>query len=399
MKTSLDNYDFNRKSESGLAGFEVLFNPNSNKYFFHFNDEEGKALLYSQSYTTEKGRDNGIKSLSTNLLNSSRYEVKTDKKFYFVIRAGNHQEIARSRFFSDKEKMLDAMDFAKTFYAGEESEEISTSKAMLKSSKIKKEEVPVSKHPFRIDIYTAGNGDEIKGKIEHMLTKEKMTFSNLNPNELLQFMYSQIEQAKVTKKLPKETIEFIKTHAPDILAEEDSFADFEHQGNEENLEPEVPLEIETLSLEDHMVASPRPSPSDPFLFHEEDVSMKIIQGGNEVKSGINRADLSPTNITLALNPLLANNEIRIEAHYNIKSLITGKIIFGSNFTRDLSHQTEVVIPVDFSGVQNGTYSVNVFATIGKNYGSLPFGVVMRKSQILKIYQFNKVSTKKLVASF
>ena len=88
---------------------------------------------------------------------------------YFIIRAGNHQEIARSRFFSDKEKMLDAMDFAKTFYAGEESEEISTSKAMLKSSKIKKEDVPFSKYPFRIDIYTESDGDVTQATISGYL--------------------------------------------------------------------------------------------------------------------------------------------------------------------------------------------------------------------------------------
>lgn len=399
MKTSLDNYDFTRKSESGLAGFEPYHNSKTNKFYFHFNDEEGNALLYSQSYTTEKGREKGMKTLTNNLLNSSRYEVKTDKKFYFVIRASNNQEIARSRFFDKKEKMLDAMDFAKAFYAGEESEEISTSKTMLKSSKIKKEEVPSSKQAFRIDIYNVGNGDEIKGKIEHLLTKDKMTFSNLDPNELVQFIHTKIEEAKISNKLPEDRIELVSSSSVDILSEEVSFVDFENQAKVEDFEPEEPLEIDSLTLEDS-IETPRPSLSDPFLFHEDDVKMKIFQGGQLIDKNINNANPNiPTNITLELNPLLTNNHIRIEAHYNFKSLSTGNIIFESNFIRDLSNQNQVVIPVDFSAFQNGTYAINVFAKIGRDYESLPFQMTMRKSQILNVFQFTKVAPKKLVTSF
>ncbi len=400
MKMSLDNYDFTRKSESGLAGFENFFNSDNSKFYFHFNDEDGNALLYSQSYATEKGRDKGIKSLTANLVNSSRYEVKTDEKFYFVIRAGNHQEIARSRFFDEKEKMLDAMDFAKTFYAGEESEEISTSKAMLQSSKIKKEEVPSSKQAFRIDIYNVGNGDEINGKIEHLLTKDKMTFSNLDPNELVQFIHTKIAEAKTANELPQDRIELVSSTAPDVLSDEVSFADFEDRVNEESLELENPLEIASLTLEDAIPAAPQPSPSDPFLFHEDDVRMKILQGGHVVKNNINNANPnSPTNITLELNPLLTNNDIRIEAHYNLKLLATGDIVFESNFIRDLTNQNKVVIPLDFSTVENGTYAINIFAKIGRDYESLPFQITMRKSQILTVYQFTKVVSKQLVTSF
>ncbi|MEM8487088.1 MAG: DUF1508 domain-containing protein [Bacteroidota bacterium] len=98
-------YDFSQESSSGESGFEKFKNPISRQHFFHFNDDQGKALLYSQGYSSPKGRDNGIKSVIRNASIQERFEGKEHNgKYYFVLRAGNRQEIAQSRFFDTVEE-------------------------------------------------------------------------------------------------------------------------------------------------------------------------------------------------------------------------------------------------------------------------------------------------------
>ncbi len=98
-------YDFSQESSSGESGFEKFKNAISRQHFFHFNDEQGKALLYSQGYSSPKGRDNGIKSVIKNASIRDRFEGKEHNgKYYFVLRAGNRQEIAQSRFFDTAEE-------------------------------------------------------------------------------------------------------------------------------------------------------------------------------------------------------------------------------------------------------------------------------------------------------
>lgn len=94
-------YLFDQKSSSGEVGFESFRNTETKQHFFHFNDEQGQALLFSQGYSSAKGRDNGIRSVIKNAVIPERFESKEHNgKYYFVLRAGNRQEIAQSRFFA-----------------------------------------------------------------------------------------------------------------------------------------------------------------------------------------------------------------------------------------------------------------------------------------------------------
>ncbi|MFK7847708.1 MAG: DUF1508 domain-containing protein [Rhodothermales bacterium] len=94
-------YLFDQLSTSGEVGFESFRNPETKQHFFHFNDDQGQALLFSQGYSSPKGRDNGIRSVIKNAVIPERFESKEHNgKYYFVLRAGNRQEIAQSRFFA-----------------------------------------------------------------------------------------------------------------------------------------------------------------------------------------------------------------------------------------------------------------------------------------------------------
>jgi uncharacterized protein YegP (UPF0339 family) len=97
----LDSYDFTQASRSGALGFEAFQNAKNNLYYFHFNDAGGQAYLYSQAYSSENTRDNGIRSVIQNADKKERYELKEEAgKYYFILKAVNGREVARSRSFA-----------------------------------------------------------------------------------------------------------------------------------------------------------------------------------------------------------------------------------------------------------------------------------------------------------
>lgn len=106
----VNQYILTRPSNSGESGFEAFRNEDNKEYYFHLNDDDANALLYSEGYSSSRGRNNGIKSVIRNGILRDRYEIREDEaQYYFVLRAGNRQEIARSRNFSSKNELENAI--------------------------------------------------------------------------------------------------------------------------------------------------------------------------------------------------------------------------------------------------------------------------------------------------
>ena len=102
-----DKYNFSVSSTSGMPGFESFQNEETKQCYFHFNNAAGSAILFSQGYQGASGRDNGIRSVIKNAPLEERYSTAEENgKFYFVLKAGNKQEIARSRFYDSEAEML-----------------------------------------------------------------------------------------------------------------------------------------------------------------------------------------------------------------------------------------------------------------------------------------------------
>ena len=116
-------YNFAQVSTSNRPGFETLRNAENKQHYFHFNDDDGRALLYSQGYSSTKSRDNGVLSVIKNSATRDRYEAKEDDgRYYFILRAGNRQEIARSRSFAsaaDRDRMIATIMAAIPAYAAQ----------------------------------------------------------------------------------------------------------------------------------------------------------------------------------------------------------------------------------------------------------------------------------------
>ncbi|MEL6637630.1 MAG: DUF1508 domain-containing protein, partial [Bacteroidota bacterium] len=91
-----------------LGGFHSFQDETSKEYYFSFNSEGGTTLLRSEGYTTAAARDNGIQSVIKNAPNEARWGTATalnDKYHYYYLRAGNHQEIARSCYYDTEADM------------------------------------------------------------------------------------------------------------------------------------------------------------------------------------------------------------------------------------------------------------------------------------------------------
>ncbi|MFT7450397.1 MAG: hypothetical protein ACI9VN_001114 [Patescibacteria group bacterium] len=92
----------------GAAGFHTFFDENRKEYFFAYNDKDGNTLLRSEAYTTAAARNNGISSVKKNAPIEGRWKKETalnGKYHYYTLKAGNNQEIARSCYYEDNEKM------------------------------------------------------------------------------------------------------------------------------------------------------------------------------------------------------------------------------------------------------------------------------------------------------
>ena len=94
----------------GAAGFHKFKDDKSGEHYFSYNGDN-KTYLRSEGYSSESGRDNGINSVIKNAPDNERWRAKNENgSYYFVLRAGNNQEIARSCPYDSEDAMM--KDFA-----------------------------------------------------------------------------------------------------------------------------------------------------------------------------------------------------------------------------------------------------------------------------------------------
>ncbi len=106
----------NEANRSDAYGFTTFFK--DGKYYFQFKETSGRPILFSQGYATEKSRNNGIQSVIRNAKKDKQYEFKKGKKDkkgkrFFILKAGNHQEIGRSDLFGNKEELEEKLAIIK----------------------------------------------------------------------------------------------------------------------------------------------------------------------------------------------------------------------------------------------------------------------------------------------
>jgi uncharacterized protein YegP (UPF0339 family) len=89
--------------EEGL----VKFTHSNGKHYFAWYDDGGDVMMRSEGYPTTAARDNGYASVLKNRDLQGRYAtVERMGRFFTILKAGNHQEIARSCPYSSEAAAL-----------------------------------------------------------------------------------------------------------------------------------------------------------------------------------------------------------------------------------------------------------------------------------------------------
>ncbi|VAW38598.1 UPF0339 protein YegP [hydrothermal vent metagenome] len=84
-----------------MASKFVMSKGKDGKDYFVLKAGNGEVILQSQGYKSASGCENGIESVRTNSQDESKFECREakDGRTYFVLRASNGQEIARSQLY------------------------------------------------------------------------------------------------------------------------------------------------------------------------------------------------------------------------------------------------------------------------------------------------------------
>ena len=91
------------KSANGQPGFELYQRDEDQQYYFHFNDTSGQPVLFGRGFPTGAKRNRRLEAVIRNGGNPKRYEViEENGQYFFILKARNGQEIARSKMFASR---------------------------------------------------------------------------------------------------------------------------------------------------------------------------------------------------------------------------------------------------------------------------------------------------------
>jgi uncharacterized protein len=85
-----------------MAGWFELSNSSDGQFRFVLKAGNAETILTSELYKARSSAENGIASVQTNCVLEERYDKLESKngKFYFNLKAGNHQIIGTSQMYT-----------------------------------------------------------------------------------------------------------------------------------------------------------------------------------------------------------------------------------------------------------------------------------------------------------
>lgn len=274
-----DDYNFAQPSRTGHAGFESFKEEGDGRFYFHFNDLGGVALLFSQAYRRETDRDKGIQSVIKNAVVETQFERHTaEGGCFFILRAANGQEIARSRVFASLIELEEKRIFLSQNWALLADNPISAKATLVEvpatsSSVVTKQRFDVSpkvkpssvilttssaaenvalknkigileaqlaalqsstpatkdlsddplRQVFRIEIYKGTHADRLHGQIIHPFSEETKAFSGFDSDTILGFMSAKLSLDLTTETptnlVTKTTLDKAAETVPKTIAE------------------------------------------------------------------------------------------------------------------------------------------------------------------------------------
>ncbi|MCB1675676.1 MAG: YegP family protein [Halioglobus sp.] len=88
-----------------MAGTYELKVAKNGEFFFNLLAANGQGILKSEMYKSKSAAMNGIESVRANCGADGQYDCRTsgNDKFYFVLKAKNHQVIGQSQMYASQE--------------------------------------------------------------------------------------------------------------------------------------------------------------------------------------------------------------------------------------------------------------------------------------------------------
>ena len=86
-----------------MSGWYELSSNDKGQYSFVLKAGNAETILRSEQYETKASAENGIASVQKNSPSEERFERKdaSDGRFYFNLKAANHQIIGTSQMYKD----------------------------------------------------------------------------------------------------------------------------------------------------------------------------------------------------------------------------------------------------------------------------------------------------------
>lgn len=99
-----------------MAGWYELKRNDKGQYSFVLMAGNGESILRSEQYESKGSAENGIASVQKNSPIEERYERKdsSDGRFYFNLKAGNHQVIGTSQMYKTAASRDSGIESVKT---------------------------------------------------------------------------------------------------------------------------------------------------------------------------------------------------------------------------------------------------------------------------------------------
>ncbi len=99
-----------------MAGWFVLSKNDKGQYSFALKAGNGETILRSEQYESKASAENGITSVQKNSVDEARFDRKeaSDGRFYFNLKAGNHQIIGTSQMYKTTASRDSGIESVKT---------------------------------------------------------------------------------------------------------------------------------------------------------------------------------------------------------------------------------------------------------------------------------------------
>ncbi len=99
-----------------MAAHYVLTTAKDGQVMFNLKAANGQIILTSERYKTKASAQDGVESVRKNSPLEERFERRENSKGepYFILKAGNAQEIGRSQYYSSAAAMENGIASVKT---------------------------------------------------------------------------------------------------------------------------------------------------------------------------------------------------------------------------------------------------------------------------------------------